>query len=97
MNADYFVALAGTFEKRFGVEFEGIRDGAVSDDRERLLQFKRNIDIAMSVLDNNGLGDWIADRLVEIGESVDDSLPLRIDRAINPVQGLPPEGQEPAH
>ena len=100
MNADYFVALAGTFEKRFGVEFEGIRDGAVSDDRERLLQFKRNIDIAMSVLDNNGLGDWIADRLVEIGESVDDSLPLRIDRAINPfkdsrlkVKNLPTEPQ----
>ena len=100
MNADYFVALAGTFEKRFGVEFEGIRDGAVSDDRERLLQFKRNMDIAMSVLDNNGLGDWIADRLVDIGESVDDSLPLRINRATNPfkdsrlkVKNLPAESQ----
>ena len=100
MNADYFVALAGTFERRFGVEFEGIRDGAVSDNRERLIQFKRNMDIAMSVLDKNGLGDWIADRLVEIGESVDDSLPLRIDRTTNPfkdsrlkVKNLPVESQ----
>ena len=84
MNGDYFVALARTFEERFGVEFEGIRDGAVSDTRERLIQFKRNIDIAMSVLDRDGLGDWIANRLVDIGESVDDSLPLRIDRATNP-------------
>ena len=34
MNSDYFVALASTFEKRFGVSFEGIRDGAVTDERD---------------------------------------------------------------
>ena len=84
MNGDYFVALAETFENRFGVKFEGIRDGAVSDDRERLIQFKTNIDVAMSVLEQNGLGDWIADRLVEIGDSVDDALPLRINRDTDP-------------
>ena len=86
MNGDYFQGLAATFEQRFGVEFEGIRDGAVSDDRERLLQFKKNVDVAMSVLEQNGLGDWLADRLVEIGDSVDDGLPLRIDRARDPFQ-----------
>ncbi len=102
MNGDYFVALAETFERRFGVEFEGIRDGAVSDERERLIQFKTNIDVAMSVLEKDGLGDWIADRLVEIGESVDDSLPLRIDRNADPfqdarlaVENLPVEPQTP--
>jgi transketolase len=79
MNGDYFQALAGTFEKRFGVEFQGIRDGAVSDTRERLIQFKTNIDIAMSVLEQNGLGDWLSARLVSIGDSIDDSAPLRID------------------
>ena len=84
MNGDYFRGLAATFEKRFGVEFEGIRDGAVSNDRDRLIQFKKNIDVAMSVLDQNGLGDWVANRLVELGESVNDSLPLRVDRASNP-------------
>ena len=100
MNGDYFVGLAETFERRFGVEFEGIRDGAVSDNRERLIQFKRNIDIAMSVLEQNGLGDWLANRLVELGESVDDGLPLRIDRGTNPfkdsrlaVKNLPVEPQ----
>ena len=46
MNGDYFVGLAETFERRFGVEFEGIRDGAVSDDRDRLIQFKKNIDVS---------------------------------------------------
>ena len=100
MNGDYFVGLANTFEEKFGVEFEGIRNGAVSDERERLIQFKKNMDVAMSVLDQNGLGDWLANRLVELGESVDDGLPLRVDRTSNPfkdsrlsVENLPVEAQ----
>ena len=79
MNSDYFVALARTFEERYGVEFEGIRQGPVADTRERLIQFKTNIDVVMSVLEQRGLGDWLADRLVEIGETVRDDFPLRID------------------
>jgi transketolase len=75
MNSDYFVALASSFEARYGVSFEGIRNGAVSDERTRLIQFKTNIDVAMSVLDQNGLGDWLADRLVSIGDTVDDVQP----------------------
>ena len=77
MNSDYFLALAKTFEKRYGVEFQGIRDGAVKDARERLIQFKTNIDVVMSLLDRNGIGDWLADRLVENGESLPDAMPLR--------------------
>ena len=72
MNSPYFQALAATFERRFGVKFEGIEDGAVSDPRERIIQFKQNIDIALSVLEREGLGEWLAGRLVEIGDSVDD-------------------------
>ena len=101
MNVDYFQALAATFEQRFGVEFQGIKDGAVSDNRDRLIQFKRNIDVAMSVLEKDGLGDWLAERLVEIGDSVNDELPLRIDRNIDPfldprlgVDNLPIEPQK---
>ena len=101
MNNDYFQALANTFESKFGVEFGGIREGAVSDFRERLIQFKQNIDIAMSVLESNGLGDWLADRLVEIGDEVSDDMPLRIDRTVDPftdsrlaVSNLPMEPQD---
>jgi transketolase len=79
MNSEYFVALARTFEERYGVEFSGIRQGAVTDPRERLIQFKTNIDVAMSVLERHGLGDWLADRLVEIGDSLKEDIPLRID------------------
>ena len=46
MNSDYFVALASTFEERYGVSFAGIRDGAVTNERDRLIQFKTNIDVA---------------------------------------------------
>jgi len=100
MNSEYFLALARTFEERYGVEFSGIRQGAVTDPRERLVQFKTNMDVAMSVLDRQGLGDWLADRLVEIGESVTESLPLRIDVKHDPflddrlrVANLPEEPQ----
>src|SRR5262245_3494746 len=86
MNSDYFVALARTFEQRYGVTFQGIRDGVVKDNRERLIQFKTNIDVVMSLLDTNGLGEWLADRLVEIGDSLQDSIPLRIQVDRDPFQ-----------
>jgi len=84
MNSQYIVSLARTFEERYGVQFEGIREGEVTDPRKRLVQFKTNVDIVMSVLGRNGLGDWLADRLVEIGDSVTDRLPLRIDVTKDP-------------
>jgi transketolase len=79
MNSDYFVALARTFEQQYGVEFEGIRKGPVTDARERLIQFKTNIDVVMSVLERNGLGDWLAERLVAIGDTIKDDMRVRID------------------
>src|SRR5205807_5442176 len=101
MNSEYFVALAQTFEKHYGLEFEGIRNGPVTDTKERLIQFKTNIDKVMSLLDTNGLGDWLADRLVQIGDTVKDDLPVRIDAKTNPflderlrVKNLPSEPQK---
>src|SRR5271167_3612739 len=84
MNSAYFVALAQTFEKHYGVEFDGIRKGAVSNNRERLIQFKTNIDVVMSLFDRNGLGDRLADRLVEIGDTVRDDVKLRISASRAP-------------
>jgi transketolase len=86
MNSEYFIALASTFEQRYGVKFEGIRDGAVKDARERLVQFKTNIDVAMSVLDRDGLGDWLADRLVSIGDTLTDERKVRITVDRDPFQ-----------
>ena len=86
MNVPYFIALAATFERRFGVAFEGIRDGAVTDEAERLRQFKTNIDVVMSVLERNGLGEWLSDRVVEIGDQVRDDGRLRVDNGRDPFQ-----------
>src|ERR1700690_1428476 len=101
MNSEYFVALAKTFEDQYGVEFVGIRQGAVTDPRERLIQFKANIDIAMSALERNGLGDWLADRLVAIGDTVKDETRLNFDVKSDPflddrlrVANLPVESQK---
>jgi transketolase len=101
MNSDYIVSLAGTFEERYGVKFEGMREGPVTDSRERLLQFKTNMDVAMSALDRDGLGDWLADRLVEMGDAVSDTTTLRIDVTRDPflddrlrVKNLPEEPQK---
>ncbi len=101
MNSDYFVALAKTFERSYSVEFKGIGQGPVADPREQLIQFKTNIDVVMSVLDRNGLGDWLADRLVEIGDRVKDEVRLRIDVRRDPflderlqVANLPREPQK---
>jgi transketolase len=84
MNSEYFLALTQTFEKHYGVEFQGIRKGPVTDNRERLIQFKTNIDVVMSLLDRNGLGDRLADRLVKIGDTVRDDVKLRISATIDP-------------
>jgi transketolase len=100
MNEPYIVDLARTFEERYGVEFSGMRQGPVTNERERLVQFKTNVDVVMSVLDRDGLGDWLADRLVEIGDSVKDQFALRIDVKRDPflddrlrVSNLPEEPQ----
>ena len=86
MNVPYFVALAATFEQRYGVRFEGIRDGAVADEAERLRQFKTNIDVVMSVLEQDGLGEWLAERLVAIGDEVRHDHGLRLDATRDPFQ-----------
>ena len=70
MNSEYFVALASTFEERYGVKFAGIRDGVPKSEKERLIQFKTNIDVIMSVMEQSGLGDWVAERLVHLGDSI---------------------------
>jgi transketolase len=101
MNSPYFVALAKTFEDHYGVQFSGIREGAVTDPRERLIQFKTNIDVVMSLLDRNGLGDWLADRLLALGGAVCEEAPVHFDAKADPflddrlqVSSLPVEPQK---
>jgi transketolase len=86
INSEHFQGLAASFEQHFGVEFVGIRDGAPKDTRARLIEFKTNMDVAMSVLGKNGLGDWLADRLVAIGDTIRDNFALRVQNTTDPFQ-----------
>ena len=102
MNSGYFVTLAESFEQTYGVEFDGIRDGVPATDRERLIQFKTNIDTLMSVMDQHGgLREWIAERVIDVAGTVDREPSLRIDPTTNPfldsrlkVENLPIEPQD---
>ena len=101
MNADYFVAMAASFEDKYGVKFAGIRDGAPKTEKERLIQFKTNIDVVMSVFEQKGLGDWVAERLVQLGDSVKDNEKVQFAEGGNPflderlkVANLPVEAQK---
>ena len=84
MNSEYFVALAKTFEERYGVKFVGIEDGPITDEKKRILQYKQNIDVLMSVLEKNELGKWISDRLVQIGDTVVEDKNIRLDTTRDP-------------
>jgi transketolase len=84
LNGDYFVAMATTFEKHYGVKFEGIHDGPPKSNRDRLIQFKTNMDVAMSVLEQNGTGEWLANRLVEIGDTVATSTKVSVPVGVDP-------------
>jgi transketolase len=99
MNGEYFTALASTFEERFGVRFEGIRDGVPDTEADRLIQFKTNVDVAMSVLDRRpGLRTFLAERVLEIASGLTESPRLRIETNVDPfrderllVENLPTE------
>jgi len=86
MNGEYFQALAKSFEEKYGVKFDGIYDGPVNSTGEKFIQLKTNIDIIMSVLEKKGIGKWLANKLVEIGEKVNNNLPLRVDTEKDPFQ-----------
>ncbi len=84
-NGAYFVALAETFERRFGVAFEGIRDGVPATEADRLVQFKTNIDVAMSVLESrSGLLEFISDRVLAIARTLERHPGVLFDTARDP-------------
>ena len=102
MNGEYVVALAESFENEFGVEFVGLRDGPPASERERLIQLKTNVDIALSALDKtDGLREWLAGRLLDIAATVDEAMPHRLKTDGDPfndsrlkVDNLPTEATE---
>ena len=102
MNGEYVQALARSFEDRFGVGFIGLADGPPPTERDRLIQLKSNVDIALSALDKtDGLREWLTGRLLDIADTLDDDMPHRLSADTDPfndsrlkVDNLPTEPQE---
>jgi transketolase len=71
MNSEEFWAVRRQFMERHGVEYEGVDQPAPSDPQARQAQAEANLRTAVSVLHRNqDVLEWLADRLVEVADSV---------------------------
>ncbi len=76
LNSDLFWTIRKSFAGKYGAEFTNV-DGAAPLDADALkAEFRANLEAVVKVLRaDEGLVTYLSDRLVEIGESVPQSLP----------------------
>ncbi len=75
LNSDLFWQCRADFSKIYGVEWNGTGQPAPSDAAEKRQQFADNLNVALDVLRNNEeLVTYLADRLVELGDSVPEEI-----------------------
>ncbi|HOG47617.1 MAG TPA: transketolase, partial [Anaerolineae bacterium] len=88
MNCDLFWRTLQPFAERYGVEFAGCGQGALATEDERVAQTLQHIDAVLSVLRRDqGLIDYLANRLVELGEQVPHEIPtVRFNLQRNPIE-----------
>ena len=86
MNGEGFWKNAGVYQEKYGVKFSGFNEPAPKDPAELKSQFRANLEVAISALQRDqGLVDWLAERLLEIGESVPKEIPsFKLDTSRNP-------------
>ena len=86
LNGDLFWKCRADFSERYGATWQGTNEAAPADPAEKRQQFADNLNVALDVLRNDEeLVTYLADRLVEIGESV----PSEIEGFKLPVQKNP--------
>lgn len=88
MNSELFWKLRSEFAEKYGVTFRGQGEPAPKDASALEEQFRANLEVVAEVLRaDQELVDYVADRLVEIGEGVPEEIPtLRLDTSKNPWQ-----------
>lgn len=86
INCEQFWKNAGAFADRYGVKFVGFNEPAPKDPAALREQFRANLEVAIGVLrSDQALVDYLADRLIELGESVPREIPsFRLDTSRNP-------------
>jgi len=90
MNSELFWKCRADFTAKYDVTWYGTDEPAPADPRERRQQFADNLNVALDVLrGNDDLVKYLADRLVEIGDSVPTEIEgFELDEARNPLKDL---------
>lgn len=88
MNSDIYWQTKRPFADKYGVRFVNPDQPAPSDPEALAAEFRANLEVVISVLrDDQALVDYLADRLVELGDSVPESLPtFRLGARGNPFE-----------
>ncbi len=86
LNSELFWRLRREFSEKYGVEWSGMDQPAPSDPAELRAQFEANLKvIADTITADDALVDYLADRLVELGDAVPEEIPaFRLDTSANP-------------
>jgi len=87
MNDPLFWKTKEDFAREYGVEFEGFEKPAPATYEEQRAQTAANLEKVMEVLrKDQALLDYLADRLVALGEQVPSEVPgLKLDLSRNPI------------
>ena len=76
MNSEAFWETKRPFAEKYGAEFENFGGPAPKDPEKLQAEFKANLQAVAEVLRRDqGLVDYLADRLVELGDSVPETVP----------------------
>ncbi len=86
MNSELFWETKRVFAEKYGVKWEGFGQPAPEDKSALMQQATKNLNIALDVLrQNRRVLEYVAHRLVEIGDSVPDEISgFRLDPRRNP-------------
>jgi len=76
INSPEFWETKRRFAEKYGVTFVGMGEPAPKDPQELRAQFRANLEVVVQVLRRDqALVDYLAERLVELGESVPETIP----------------------
>jgi transketolase len=86
LNSELFWRLRKEYADKYGTEWVGVDEPAPADPKELRAQFEANLKaIADTITSDDALVDYLADRLVEVGDSVPEEIDeFRLDTSKNP-------------